>query len=872
MIKSITLKGVASYKEEVKFEDLKKLNFFFGYNGSGKSTLAKYLYALGCNKVEESDYKNCSFEEFNDSNERILVFDELFIARNFIEKNTQAGVFSLDERNEDIDTLIESEEKELESNEGYINILAERSKKVSSDKAKKERDLIEKCFEYRRDFSAFTKITLEHSRNKANNLQKLKNLIDSGDLPSSQGIEKLKEQYNLLYEKELKKIEHKINWQHFEKIQKLETEINQKLDEVIIGNEDVDIAALIKELDIKKWVQDGFDILEKNKELKKCPFCQNETIDKTLREKLEGYFDTSSREKIQTIKDLYNEYFKAVKLLMSELEKIQNQYNEKNKVSNLDKQLSELLEENDKIAKEKVEKANEKKKIALIEPFRKEIEEINNAIETNNDLFDNLSTKKAEFIEQLWQYMAIECRGLIENFESRLEKYNRIENTFKVQNNFTVEKIATSKLKINELRESTVSTKTAVDNINSILRNSGFEGFEIKEKPEKVNNIAQYYLQRPNENSENVFKTLSEGEKNFISFLYYYQMCLGTEDLEEGSKKKILVIDDPVSSLDSQALFVVSSLVHSLIWRKGESPKTEKQLFKNTAIEQVFILTHNLYFYKEVSFEKRPICTNRWHFKISKLNNQTRVEGDYNKLIHDDYSLMWNTLKDIKKNLPEDKSLNIIISNSMRRVLESYVNFIGISKEAWGAVLDENKEAPEYIVKCAFISMINDESHKVSALDDVYYQKIGNEQPQILFNVFKEIFRTIGKHHYELMMDEEIEETVVEVNSSEETGAIVSEIPAPVDTESQIESQNKSEDIATSDEVKLLIKAMNGTYSKTSLRKIIGVDFKVFHSDYFLPAIDNNLITKLCKKKGKKNKAVEYGLSHEGKELKNRLN
>ncbi len=69
------------------------------------------------------------------------------------------------------------------------------------------------------------------------------------------------------------------------------------------------------------------------------------------------------------------------------------------------------------------------------------------------------------------------------------------------------------------------------------------------------------------------------------------------------------------------------------------------------------------------------------------------------------------------------------------------------------AVLNENAEEPSYYIKCSFISTINDESHKVTALDSIYYQKIINEQPQLLFDIFKEIFVSIGKEHYELMMD-----------------------------------------------------------------------------------------------------------------------
>ena len=58
----------------------------------------------------------------------------------------------------------------------------------------------------------------------------------------------------------------------------------------------------------------------------------------------------------------------------------------------------------------------------------------------------------------------------------------------------------------------------------------------------------------------------------------------------------------------------------------------------------------------------------------------------------------------------------------------------------------------------AFISTINNESHKVGALDSIYYQKIINEQPKVLFDVFLSIFKTIGWEHYEMMMEEEIQE------------------------------------------------------------------------------------------------------------------
>lgn len=336
-------------------------------------------------------------------------------------------------------------------------------------------------------------------------------------------------------------------------------------------------------------------------------------------------------------------------------------------------------------------------------------------------------------------------------------KHSRITTLANLLIENLTQEISDSKQTIESLRTQTINTRDAVDNINIILKNAGFESFEIAEK-NVVNNISQYHLKRPSQSGDGaIFKSLSEGEKNFISFLYFHQLCIGTDDIQSnGSKKKIIVIDDPVSSLDSQALFVVSTLIHTLTTRKSNNTRVEKQGLKNDNLSQIFILTHNLYFYKEVSFDKRPICTDYWHYKVSKLNNKSDIKGSYNKTVHDDYTLLWNTIKELKENLPQTSTLNIVIANSMRRIIESYVNFIGYGKDSWSSLFNFGENEPTYYIKCAFISIINDESHKTTALDGVYYQKIINEQPQILFDVFKEIFRTIGKDHYEMMLDEEI--------------------------------------------------------------------------------------------------------------------
>lgn len=748
MITSLNINNVATYDGTgVQLNDLKKINFFFGFNGSGKSTIAKYLRDLAMAEENKNpSFRHCSNSGYNEQSFQILTFNEQFTEENFKNNNELKGVFSLNQTNISIDQQIESKNYRINDLSLQIDNYTNRRTQFNNLNTSLLNKITLRCWQEREKFAGFSKISLKFSGSKPNHFREI-NRILSTTQTVAYTYDELLGLYRDLYENELVYVERNININNYREIRKLEFEINHILSEVIIGNEDVDIAALINELDSRKWVENGLLLLEKTDDI--CPFCQSKTINADFKDQLYKYFDKNYISKINSIKSLLSVYKEKIELFVDNVLKIQQVYDPGKITTNTYLDLKKLFDSNIEFIEHKIQCPNEKIEIKSLYSMKSRLSTIIESIKENNNRFNTMDDQKKNLEIGIWRHMADSCKSDIDNYVNKEIKTSRLIELCNILEIQRKEEQTRLKDEIAILRNQTINTKEAIDNINLILRNTGFEGFEIDEK-DTVNNVSRYYLKR-NATSSDVFNTLSEGEKKFISFLYFYQLCIGTDDIvNNNNRMKIIVIDDPVSSMDSQALFVISTLIHSL----QEKKSSDKTLFKDPNISQIFVFTHNIYFYKEVSFARRPMCTDYVHFKISKINNTTSISCEAKKPILDDYSLMWKTLKDLKNNLPSNSSMNILISNSMRRVIESYVNFMGYGSDSWAALINNDSNSSDNYIERAFISTINDESHKVAVLDGVYYQKIVNERPQLLFDVFASIFRNIGKEHYEMMMQE----------------------------------------------------------------------------------------------------------------------
>lgn len=282
---------------------------------------------------------------------------------------------------------------------------------------------------------------------------------------------------------------------------------------------------------------------------------------------------------------------------------------------------------------------------------------------------------------------------------------------------------------IHALENNVTSIKPTINEINKQLKGFGFTNFSICEATNNPN-----YYQIVRENGELAKDTLSEGESTFITFLYYMQLVKGSTSSTGVNQDRVLVIDDPVSSLDSNVLFVVSTMLRTIF----------DETFSGCRTKQVFLLTHNVYFHKEVSFMDKH-C--KWrdsvsHYILRKNNNQSSITH-YGKTspIKSSYDLLWTEY------LNAPQTSYAVIQNIMRRIIENYFQIFGGYTP--NAILEHFDNHEERKICKSLISWINDGSHSIT--DDLYVE-MSDEQIDKYKDVFEKIFKNMGHEaHYKMM-------------------------------------------------------------------------------------------------------------------------
>jgi wobble nucleotide-excising tRNase len=731
MIESILIKNTATYDaiSGVEINSLKKVNFIYGANGCGKTTISNFL-----NKHDDSNFLSCGKTWKNNQELSTLVYNKRFRERNF-GKGKIGGIFTLGEATKEEIKTIEDKTEEL--------------KLLRADGLKKRETLnaqIEKLATLETTFkeSSWTKIykkyetTFKEAFVGSLKSETFKNKLlqeYSSNVNTLQTIDELNEKAKTVFGEVPQNIS-PINLITFSRI--IEIENNSIWGKIIVGKADVDIAKLIQKLNINDWVNQGRAFIQEGNT---CPFCQQDTITESFKNQLAGFFDESYLEDINSITNLKQEYNFLLQNIVNELNTIEtNQKGFPNSKLNIDKYsaylktfISQSAVNNEFLINKIKEPSRSMELVSLNEQLIliSELITLANAeIDKHNHIVANFNVEKTNLIKSIWKFIIEEFRTDISTFITTKNGLETGITSLNTQLSTKLGEYNNLDTEIKSLSKNVTSIQPTINEINRLLKSYGFTNFEIVPATEG----GFYQIQRADGSFAET--TLSEGEITFITFLYYLQLAKGGTSEETVNEERILVVDDPISSLDSNVLFIVSTLIKEII-KEIKSDKGN--------IKQLILLTHNVYFHKEVSYEGLNRKGEKSLFWILRKNgNQTTIDfyGENNP-IQSSYELLWREIKEW------ERSSGITTQNTMRRIIENYFSILGNKRDDYLITKFETKEEQE--ICRSLLSWINEGSHTMP--DDLYVETPDNTIEKYL-TVFKEIFaHTDNIGHYNMMME-----------------------------------------------------------------------------------------------------------------------
>lgn len=726
MISKISIKNIASYGETpAVLETDKKINLVYGLNGTGKTTLSNYL------QDKDNDcFSCCSISGL--SNEKVLVYNQKFVTDNFYQ-DTQRGIFSLKSENKAAKEKIDIATQEINKLKNQIkNDELKTGSQFDLEKKQEDIDILqtsseEKTWKIKNDYYGGDRILEFCLDGKMGSKKSLFDFIcklQKLDNKPQKSIEILKKEAEATQGENAKSYDEslvkKVNFDFWN------IENQEIFKEVIIGNENSQVAKLINKLNNSDWVKKGKEFLNEPKEENEiCPFCQQKTITKDLHQEIQDYFDETYQNKITSLENYDKEYWKeyqVVKNLETELLKIDFVKNKEKDFKLLFKNFIDKVSSNWSKVSNKIKHPNIvinlESSILEQKALNDFLDEIIEEIKTHNEKIKNKQKTKEQIVKEFWEVMRWEYDQTIENYTIQNNKLKKEKSDIEAKISEVNGKIGEQKKIIQDEQKEMVNIQDAINAINSELIYFGLDGFSIVPAGEK-----SYKLKRPNEDIAK-FETLSEGEKTVISFLYFLELCKGKENDDEVVTEKIVVIDDPISSLSHMYVFNIAQLI-----RKN---------FFNDDYKQVFILTHNLYFFHELLHKQKD--DNAKLFRLCR-SNFSQLSVMNRKDIQNEYQSYWQILKDYD----EGKATEVILANAMRNILERFFGFI--EKNDFNEL---TKELEKDEKNNFFIRYINKESHS----DPINISDSKEIDPQIFKEAFKKIFKDSGyEAHYNQMMN-----------------------------------------------------------------------------------------------------------------------
>ena len=588
MIRKISILGPACYKQTATLETEKNINLIYGLNGSGKSTLSEYLRNLN-----NSIYSNCAIEPILDTEtEEILVYNENYVQDVFYSSENQRCIFSLSKENSDARKKIDSAIIEFKDLSSKADKQSELLSKLSEEWEDIKNVFYNRFWQIKKQYSGGDRV-LEYCLEglKGSKEVLVNHLINLPNPPEpiEYTIEELRDEIQRLNEFKGTQLP-QVSYIEFNAS---EIETASIFREIITGNKNSRVANLIDKLQNSDWVKTGMNFDTNGI----CPFCQRPYTEDILA-LLKEYFNKDYERALADIRNKDILYSSAIENLPSIT------FSQITILSHLAMPFEQALNSYIETLRSNLNKIREKYKspslIIELEDSSIKLKAVNDILSQANAIIEDFNKRVSKISQELlliktkfWNLLRNKYAQSITDFINQQSNYAKKQKEIEISEKDFRDKMSIIRARIEEEQKKIINIDDAIDHINSMLIDMGIIDFRIVKCD---NEDGLYRLVRDNA-TKSIFRTLSEGERTIISVLYFIETCQGLLDKTSSHKKRIVVIDDPVSSLSNMYVFNIGRLIRSVFYPELVKDKESEQFIVSPKFEQVFILTHSLYFF-----------------------------------------------------------------------------------------------------------------------------------------------------------------------------------------------------------------------------------------------------------------------------------
>lgn len=748
--------GIFHNHTNANAKDFGKYNLFYGWNGSGKSTLSGVFRCIE-NNTTSSKFPSSEFTASIDSGVAIT-------QSNVAKSDLNVYTFNRDFIDENIswDSLVKSillvDKEKIEEREKLKQLkkLQETDNKTYTIEAEEIRKLEGAVSKFGTDSARHMKTSLQSidttDRYYLNyDKRKFEKFIND-NLEESKSDDPLLDDQNILELTNAAKPDQKspITFNQQTINQETFTKAKEHLDDLLKTSVvSQTIQRLVDHSDIKSWVETGLD-LHKRYDTNQCEFCGN-TITEERTKQLQAHFNDDykafqnrlesadswlvghlvQRPTLPATSDFYDEFKNGYSEACTALEKAITTLNEEITVWHtvLKEKTANPLETGLTVAG--ISESS-------VKAFNEAMTAISTAVNKHNHKSGNFKEETDKAKKQLELHYAT---TEVKSFGYHDKKKEVADRT--TANGTLKTLINARNTEIRTLEDSLSNEGVGAEQFNeSLHRFLGRSELTLRFNPVKKG----YEILR--NDSEQVDGNLSEGEKTAIAFVYFITKL---KENDNNIEDTIVVVDDPISSFDSNHLF------HAYSFMKTNCEKAK----------QLFVLTHNFTFFKLVrdwiSRENKGDNQNIANFYIVKANNEVPRTATYTDaeaaltLYNSEYHYIFSRLYSLKNQQTLETDDHFLAANLSRKLLESFLsfkfpknrgNFANLFNAAVSASQNPEDEGKEKIRK-----FINEYSHNdlIETNDDFVENLIG-EGTSVISDIFEWISE-LDDMHYQEMLD-----------------------------------------------------------------------------------------------------------------------